>query len=51
MILVMVTDGRSLVLSGPCRTDLTAALLEPFGEEGIDEVIAQARLKLGEKQE
>ena len=40
MIFVMVTDGQSLVLSGPCRTEQTAALLEPFGDEAIDEVVS-----------
>ena len=44
MIFVMVTDGQSLVLSGPCRTDLTAALLEPFGDDAVDEVIALTEL-------
>lgn len=43
-VFVMVTDGQSLVLSGPCRTDLTTALLEPFGENGIDEVVALTEL-------
>ena len=44
MIFVMVTDGQSLVLSGPCRTELTAALLEPFGDDALDEVMALTEL-------